>query len=489
MNRPSYGDDDPIAAHATALAESALALIRTSGPGSIELVAQRFSRPQALLAAPGNTIVHGWILTETGEKVDEVLLSVFRAPRSYTGEDGIDISCHGGITSARAIMENLLTSGFRQALPGEFTFRAFMNGKMDLTRSESVVEIIEAKTDESRKHAIDRLSGALEQEIRALRDNLVSALAATELFLDYSEDDGVSLIADMSSPELAEAQGILPDRDRIEATIEKLKALSASYRIEKLYRDGALVAIAGCPNAGKSSLFNRLLKEERSIVTDIPGTTRDYIEAWISIEGIPVRLIDTAGLRDTQDPIEQIGVQRSRSIIQGADLVMYLIDGKTGFTAADRELLAEYEDPALWEGREAPPVLLVWNKADIQNPPAIEQLEGERLSTKVSQDLIAVSATTGQGIPELARHIRTTLEGSASAPSGLVGIATERQKHLIDAAIASLSEALDLADQHEPLDIIAPAIREAAEALGEITGDVSRADVLEIMFSRFCVGK
>jgi tRNA modification GTPase len=506
MNRPSYGSDDPIAAHATPLAESALAVIRSSGPGCIDLVANLFSRPKALREAPGNTIVHGWIQNSRGEKVDEVLLSVFRSPRSYTGEDAVDISCHGGIATARSVLQCLLDGGFRQALPGEFTFRAFMNGKLDLTRSESVVELIEAKTDESRRHALDRLSGALESEIKAIKEELVHALAATELFLDYSEDDGVSGIAedglaldgensDTIPMAAAEAAGLMPDRPRIEQALRDLETLAASYRIEKLYRDGALVAIAGRPNAGKSSLFNRLIKEERSIVTDIPGTTRDYIEAWISLEGIPVRLVDTAGLRHAEDPIEQMGVERSRSILQTADLILFLVDGKGGFQDADITLLQEYQSEALWQNRKAPPILVVWNKVDVA--PLAEH--GLRNALPV----FAVSAKTGIGIPELAHAMKAALEEN-TAPAGLqqrstvagesqgraaVGIASERQKALVDRAVAALREALQLADSHAPLDLIAPELRDAVEALGEITGEVSTAEILETMFSRFCVGK
>lgn len=498
MNHSSYGSNDPIAAHATPLAESALAIIRSSGPGCIDLMASLFSRPKALREAPGHTIVHGWIQNSGGEKIDEVLLSVFRNPRSYTGEDAVDISCHGGIAAARAVLQCLLEGGFRQALPGEFTFRAFMNGKLDLTRSESVIELVEAKTDESRRHALGRLSGTLEAEIRAIKEDLIHALAATELFLDYSEDDGVAGIAedgralDSESTEpvplaAAEAAGIMPDRPRVEQALGALEILADSYRIEKLYRDGALVTIAGRPNAGKSSLFNRLIKEERSIVTDIPGTTRDYIEAWISLEGIPVRLVDTAGLRHAEDPIEQIGVERTKGVLQNADLILYLVDGSLGFKAEDHTLLHEYTKPEFWEGRRTPPLLAVWNKADVA--PLVAQGETGSLPVR------AVSAKTGSGIPELARAMKHALGGTDSASgsfqgkTAVVGIASERQKALVDRAIASLKEALGLADQRAPLDLIAPELREAVEALGEITGEVSTAEILETMFSRFCVGK
>lgn len=494
MNTASYGDSDPIVAHATAIAESALAIIRTSGQGSVELVSRCFSPAKTLVRSPGNTLVHGWIVDAAGNRIDEVMASVFRSPRSYTGEDGVDITCHGGIATVRAIMEVLIQAGFRSALPGEFTFRSFMNGKIDLTRAESVMELVEAKTDTARSHAVTRLSGALEQEIRQVRDLLVSALSATELFLDYSEDDGVSHIASEESlstgtPKLdPEAAGILPDRESVEQARGRLEQLGRSYRLERLYQEGATVVIAGRPNAGKSRLFNRIVKEERSIVTDVPGTTRDWIEAWISVQGIPIRLIDTAGLREAEDPVERIGVERSRSVLREADAILYVIDGERGIGEEDRAFLAGsgyagagYAGAGTTDG---PPVVPVWNKADRR--PAEE-------------NLLPVSAATGAGVAEAMDRIASLLEGPgvSEAPTGLgkagekepLGIASERQKRLIDQALQGVHEALDMADRGLPLDLIAPTLREAVDSLGEITGEVSTADILERMFSRFCVGK
>jgi tRNA modification GTPase len=334
-----------------------------------------------------------------------------------------------------------------------------MNGKLDLTRSESVMEIVAAKTNTAREHAVRRLSGALETEILHIKALLVQALGGTEIFLDYSEDDGVG----------AESAGLLPDRPLVEEALERLEALAASYRRERLYADGALAVIAGRPNAGKSSLFYLLLKEDRSIVTDIPGTTRDWIEAWISIEGIPVRLTDTAGLHPSEDPVEKLGMERSRELLQAADIILYVLDGVQGITGEDRDFFKE----------DGPPVILLWNKADLAAPPA------------ETTGLRPISAKTGAGIPELTREIAGVLEqcfgGGREGTSA--GIGTARQKELIDRAIAALDEALDLAENREPLDLIAPLLREGVNSLGEITGEVSTAEILDTMFSRFCVGK
>ena len=299
-NENIYGDEAPIAAVATTPGNSALTLIRCSGNGCIESVSSVFksSKIKTLCEEKGNTVIHGWIVNKEKEKIDEVLISVFRSPKSYTGEDSLDICCHGGYVVAEAVMTVLKTAGLRNALPGEFTFRAFMNGKIDLTRSESVMELVCAKTNKGRQHALRRLSGSLEKEISNIKELLVQVLASTEIFLDYSEDE-ISADGD-------EIAGKLPNKEIALSAMDSLKKLSASWQFERLYQEGVVIVIAGRPNAGKSSLFNALLKEDRSIVTEVPGTTRDWIEAQISANGIPTRLIDTAGLRDSNDAVEKI---------------------------------------------------------------------------------------------------------------------------------------------------------------------------------------
>lgn len=460
MVKPAYGDGAPIAAVATALSESALSVVRAGGPGSIELAAKAFSRPAALRDAAGNSIVHGWIVAADGARVDEAVAVVFRAPRSFTGEDAVELMCHGGVATAKAVLRTLLDAGFREALPGEFSFRAFVNGKTDLTRAESIMELVGSKTEEARSRAVERLSGALQREIDEAKELLVGALAATELLLDYSEDDGVG----------EDEAGMLPDRESAEEARRRLRALAESYRVERLYREGATVAVAGRPNAGKSSLFNRLVKEERSIVSETPGTTRDWIEAWISVEGIPVRLVDTAGLRRADDPVERAGVERSRALVDGADLTLYVVDGVAGALAEDAAFLAR---------QGAKPTLAVWNKIDAGAPAAPE-------------GYIGASAETGAGIPALAAAMAERLSGDAGrerSGGAEVGIASERQKALVDRALAAVDEALARADAGLALDLVAPELREAVDALGEITGEVSTEDLLENMFGRFCVGK
>jgi len=463
----SYGDDSPIAAFATTPGSGALTLIRCSGKGALNIAEKIFSEPEKLRQSAGNTVLHGWIVTHN-EKVDEVLVSVFRTPKSYTGEDSLDISCHGGSAAGKGVMAALRACGFRDALPGEFTFRAFMNGKLDLTQSEAVMELVSARTDKGRSHAISRLSGVLEQEINAIKQKLVEVLSGVEIFLDYSEDE-ISANAD-------EAAGHFSGQQPVGEILARLRALAQSWRLERIYQDGILAVIAGRPNAGKSSLFNLLLKEERSIVTEVPGTTRDWIEAVISLDGIPIRLADTAGLRESSDPVEKIGVERSRDLLEAAELVLYLIDGAAGITAEDRAFIGELQ------AARNTPLLTLWNKADISPLP------------KTDNSCISISAKTGAGIAELETAIVQTIQAQLNtaadqAASTAASLGTVRQKNLVEAAATALEEALALAEQGQPLDLIAPRLREAVNSLGEITGEVSTADILEEMFSKFCVGK
>jgi tRNA modification GTPase len=472
----SYGDECPIAAFATMPGNSALTMIRCSGTDTIERATAIFSAPEKLRQAEGNTVLHGKIIAHNEKQtIDEVLVSVFRAPKSYTGEDSLDISCHGGNAAGRGVMDALRSAGFRDALPGEFTFRAFMNGKLDLTRCESVMELVSAKTDTGRRHAINRLSGVLENEINAIKKQLVEILSGVEIFLDYSEDE-VSADAD-------EAEGIFTGHESTQKALTRLQKLAQSWQREKIYQEGILAVIAGRPNAGKSSLFNLLLKEERSIVTEIPGTTRDWIEAWVCMGGIPIRLIDTAGLRESGNPVEKIGVERSRVLLESAELVLYVIDGVEGVTSEDIAFINTFK-----QEKKDKNLLILWNKADMRPPvnkgvhPQTQTAEGAMLS---------ISAKTGEGITELTSAIAKAIEARVNSDieHNTASLGTIRQKNLVDTAIVALEEALTLAEQKEPLDLIAQVLREAVNSLGEITGEVSTADILEEMFSRFCVGK
>lgn len=464
MKPSHYPLDEPIAAIATALAPAALGVIRTSGTGSIELVSKIFSRPDRLVRAQGNTLVHGWLVNGE-EKIDEVLASVFRAPKSFTGEDSVELSVHGGPAAVLSVFRLLLSAGFREAERGEFTFRAFAHGKTDLARAEAVREIIGAHTDTARAHAVNRLAGGLSGEIAEITALVVRSLAAIEVEIEYPEDEETTAGA-------FDAQGIQEARDR-------LARLESSWASEKLLQEGVMIVLAGRTNAGKSSLFNTLLKEDRSIVSDIHGTTRDWIESNADFLGIPVRMYDTAGLRDTGDKIEAEGVQRSRSLLSRCDLVLYVVDGTEGMQEQDRAFLSKNE-------QNAPPVILVWNKADSEKKAALpdaREIPGVRA-------IHQTSAKSGAGISGLVRSAVSVITGGHQTTSRHdVSLGTERQKNAVHDALRALDHALEAATAGYPMDAICQDLEDALGFLGQITGEVTSADVLDAVFSGFCVGK
>ena len=308
----SYNVDEPIYAPATAYAPSALAVIRLSGKNTIEMLSQAFSSPSRLNKAASKTLVHGYILDEENVRIDEVVLAVYREGSGYTGEEAVEISCHGSLVVLRRLFTRLEQLGFKRAEKGEFTFRAFMHGRMDLTQAEAVEEIIRSKSEKSQEKALDRLSGKLRDSLTDIKTRLVDILASLEVQLDYAEDEIID-------------EWVFPEAE-VSSIISSLKALSSTYGASRIYREGAKVVLAGAANAGKSSLFNLLVKEDRAIVSPVPGTTRDFIETWIDLDGIPVRLFDTAGLRSSDDMVESEGIRRSEALMDDADLIIYLVD-------------------------------------------------------------------------------------------------------------------------------------------------------------------
>ena len=457
----SYTPEEPIAAIATTLAPSALALIRISGKNCIELLSKVFSRPKALTQAEGNTIVYGWIVDsvinpDQKQKIDEVLVSVFRAPKSYTGEEMAEISCHGGISPVTAIFNLLLKNGFRTALPGEFTFRAFINGKTDLTKSEAVKEIIDSKTDASRSLAAGRLSGNLYNEIQSIKEKIISTIASIEVELEYPEDEE-NFSDSFDSTLLLQAKNSLTE-------------LSKSWQSQKLYQDGARIILCGKTNAGKSSLFNALLKEERAIVSDIEGTTRDWIESWVSFDGIPARLFDTAGLRITDDVIEQRGVEMTKDLTQDADIIIYLVDSTKEESKDDIDFINSFNGKI--------PVIKVLNKIDVlQN------------NSKLDENSVKISAKTGLGISDLIKTVKGTLVQSTKSDRTQAGLGSERQKQAVDEALDSVNHALEVSKGGFSMDAVVQDLEDALSFLSEITGETTPEDILGNIFANFCVGK
>jgi tRNA modification GTPase len=444
--------DDPIVALATPAASSALAVIRVSGAGCLGLLSPLARGGRDLAVLQGHTI-HRMRLRDGDEDVDEVLIAVYRAPRSYTGEESAEIFCHGSLPVIQRLLSLLTRSGFRAAGPGEFTQRAFLNGRMDLTRSEAVNEIVRAKTDRARSLALQRLGGAIEKRIKAARDALVDLRASLEVMIDYPDDE----------------TGDAVDGRAVDEAVRVLEGLTRTYRQGRIFQEGVVVAIAGATNSGKSSLFNLLLRQERAIVSDIHGTTRDWLEASLSLEGIPVRLFDTAGLRASSDPLEVEGMRRTEQVLRGADAVLYLVDGTSGEIPEDRRFIAAWEGPA--------PLLPAWNKCDL---PGL---------LPVPQGYTAVSAVTGQGLDVLQRLIVGAVLGGSTTDAGEPLIDSERQRDLIERSLAALGRFREARGRGITPDLLAVDLADALDALGEITGEVTSAEILEKMFSRFCVGK
>ncbi len=455
MKTGYYDTDELITALATPWGESALAVIRTSGQGCIETVSACFSHSKKLTDAAGGTLVHDFFVDPgTREPIDEVIAAVYLAPSGYTGQDSVEIFCHGSLPGIQRILEALHKAGFRNARPGEFTMRAFMNGKFDLTGAEAVQEIVSAKSRKAQALALGRLSGNLFHEIDTVKHALVTILSKIEVQLDYAEDD-IEESIEIPASEVRELE-------------RKISELAATYSTGRLYSEGARIVLAGRTNSGKSSLFNLFLKEDRSIVSDIHGTTRDYIESWITIRGIPVKLFDTAGYRESQDSIEEEGIRRSEKVAEAADLILYLIDGTFGITEENRSDMKQLSGET--------EVILIWNKSDIavDDPP---------------RDTIPVSAVKGAGFEILEQEICNKLLGASVSQDSEIMIDSLRQKELLDRAAESLSEAVLSLEGNVPLDVIAPEIGDAIDALGELTGEITSADILDKVFSGFCVGK
>lgn len=458
----SYSPDEPIAAIATPLAPSALGIVRVSGNGCIERLAKLFSRPEALGTAQGNSIVYGWI-ADGAQKIDEVLVSVFRAPKSFTGEDMAEISCHGGPSVLTAIYNLLILHGFRSAERGEFTFRSYVNGKADLTKVEAVREIIESRTDAARGHAAERLAGSLYHEIDAIKKLIINTLASIEVAVEYPEDEE-TLADSFDTADIQQAQA-------------RLQTLVDSWQSEKLYQDGARVVLCGKTNAGKSSLFNTLLKEERAIVSDVAGTTRDWLESWADFSGIPVRLFDTAGLRKTADEVEKQGVALAHSLTHDADVVLYLIDSTEGYTKDDAQFLEQC----------AKHVVVVWNKCDIaQNLPRLST--AQKKSIKNLHNEVAVSAKSGTNIAALVEAVRATLTAGMITERVQAGLGSARQKAAVADALENVKHAQENGAQYT-LDAVVQDLEDALASLGEVTGEVTPDDILDSVFSNFCVGK
>ncbi len=450
-----------IAAISTPVGNGGIAIIRISGDNAVEIANKVFSRN--IENAASHTVHYGFIVNENGEKVDEVLVTLMLAPNSFTRENVVEISTHGGNVASHRVLDALIRAGAVMAEPGEFTKRAFLNGRIDLSQAEAVIDIINAKNTMSQKNAMSQLGGALSREIGEARKTLVSLAAKMQVLIDYPDED----LEDITTAEIGEIAHETGIR------VKKLLDTADSGRVIK---DGIRTAIAGKPNVGKSSLLNALSGTDRAIVTDIAGTTRDVIEENINLDGVPLVLIDTAGIHDTDDKVEKIGVEKSRKSIEEADLVIVMLDSQTGFDDEDGEVMRATADTKR--------IVLV-NKNDLGGAADLAKIR----ELAAGSPVIEISAKTGIGIDKLVTEIKNLYKLGEVADGDRAVITNMRHKTALINAYAALSRAAQAIDMGMPSDIASIDINEAIDALGEITGETVSDSIVGEIFHNFCVGK
>ncbi len=446
--------DDTIAAISTSPGEGGIGIVRLSGPNSREIAAKIFTGKLR-----HRHLAYGRVIDpSSGEVLDEALAALMLAPHTYTREDMVEINCHAGPLVLRRVLELVLKMGARLAMPGEFTLRAFLSGRIDLSQAEAVIDVIKSRTGSSLKAAISGLEGNLSREIKSLRNNLMESLAYLTALTDFPEDE-------------IEPRDVRP---YLEKDLKRIRELISGAEAGIICREGLKTAIVGRPNVGKSSLLNRLLRSDRAIVTPLPGTTRDTLEETASIRGLPLVLIDTAGITRSNDMIEALGIERTHQAISQADLVLWVVDAGAPLQKQD------YEIRELLNGRK---VLTVLNKIDLPGQVDVSEIKG---------DFARVSALTGQGLDELEEKITGLIPAALSDMAGQRGdllVSHTRHKDSLSRAEAALSHSVSGLQQGLPEDLAALDISNALEALGEITGETVSEDLLNSIFSKFCIGK
>ena len=456
--------DDTIAAIATAPGEGGIGIIRISGEKSLEVAQSIFKSMSGKLIKEYNTrtLIYGNIV-DNENTIDEVLLAYMKGPNSYTAEDVIEINCHGGFISVKKILELILSKDVRLAEAGEFTKRAFLNGRIDLSQAEAIIDVIKAKTDMAHEVAQNQLEGSLSNKIKELRNNVTEVLAHLEVAIDFSEED----VEEITYQTLSE---------KAEELRKEIKKLYDTAESGKILRDGLKTVIVGKPNVGKSSLLNSILGENRAIVTDIAGTTRDVIEEFVNIKGIPLKIVDTAGIRETEDIVEKIGVEKSRESFNTADLVIMVLDSSRELSNEDIDILEKLEDKK---------TIVLLNKTDLE-----QKIDEEKILQYVDKDsIIKISALQHEGIEELHDKIEAMVyNGSIKNTSSLV-ITNSRHKDALLKAYESINDAINAIEQNLPYDFIEVDFKNIWDYLGYINGDTVKEDLLDTIFSNFCIGK
>ena len=447
-----------IAAISTPAGVGGIGIIRISGDNDLEVINKVFRAKNKSNFKP-YTIKFGYIVDENKNIMDQVLVSYFKAPKTYTGEDVCEINCHGGNVSTKEILELVLRNGAVMAEPGEFTKRAFLNGKLDLTQAEAVIELINSKSNKESKASLKQLEGILGEKIRDIKNSIIDLLVDIEANIDYPEYD----IEEVRREKIVKV---------LNENIEKLRKLEKSFDSGKILRDGISTVIVGKPNVGKSSLLNRLVKEERAIVTEIAGTTRDTIEEYITIRGIPLKLIDTAGIHETKDIVESIGVDKSKKALEDADLVLVMLDATEKLSKEDEDIL---------KATKGKKNIVLINKIDVGNILKEEMFE--------ERTVIEISTKTANGIDKLEDEIEKMFNISDIQIENEIIVTNVRHKNLIEQANLGIKNAVKSIESGLPVDMLSIDLQEALQNLGEITGETISEEVVKGIFAKFCVGK
>lgn len=447
--------NDTIAAISTTTGIGAISIIRLSGPESLEIASKVFTKD--LTKVETHTIHYGYI-KNNDEKIDEVLVSVMKAPKTFTKEDIVEINCHGGIATTNKVLEILLNNGARLAEPGEFTKRAFLNGRIDLLEAEATMDLISSKSDKARKMSLNTLTGETSNLIKDLRSDIVGIISNIEVNIDYPEYEDIEVLTN---------EKILPEIQKFK---EKLEKIIKKSQDSKVIKEGIKVGIIGKPNVGKSSLLNSLLEEEKAIVTNIPGTTRDIVEGTIILDNVILNIIDTAGIRESDDIVEKIGIEKSLTIINEADLVIFILNNNEKITAEEKELLEKLKDKKK---------IIVINKIDLEN----------KLDKSILDNYIEISAKENIGIEKIKDEIKRLFNLGELEASDLTYMSNARSISLLGKSLNNINDAISEINNNSPIDIVEFHLKDAWNNLGEIIGETYTDELLDELFSRFCLGK
>ncbi|WJP97804.1 tRNA uridine-5-carboxymethylaminomethyl(34) synthesis GTPase MnmE [Macrococcus bovicus] len=456
---------ETISSISTPMGEGAIAIVRLSGHDAIEIADRLYKGKKSLLEVESHTINYGHIIDpETAETVEEVMVAVMRAPRTYTRENIVEINCHGGIMTVNRILELTLTHGARLAEPGEFTKRAFLNGRIDLSQAEGIMDFIRSKTDRASKVAMNQIEGRLSTMIKGLRQSILEILAQVEVNIDYPEYDDV---------EEATTQFLLTEARKIEQSIDALLTTGAQG---KILREGLSTVIVGKPNVGKSSMLNTLIQDNKAIVTEIAGTTRDVLEEYVNVRGVPLRLVDTAGIRETEDIVEKIGVERSREALSKADLILYVLNYNEALTDSDYQLAEaiKHED-----------VIVIINKTDLEQK--LDIAEVKKMVGEVP--IVETSMLSQAGIDQLEEQIAKLFFEGAVQQQDMTYVSNARHISLLKSAKTAINDAMNAAEMGVPIDIVQIDLIRTWELLGEVIGEEVSDSLIDQLFSQFCLGK